>query len=63
MNKENDIYIGSISPTIGVKEQRDLIEVSREINSMLTKDEFLRIMAIYGEALERIFEENGIKEE
>lgn len=63
MSKSKDIYIGSISPTIGVVEQRELLKMAKTVNPMLTKTEFVKIMVVYKEALERIFEENGIKED
>lgn len=63
MGKYDDVYIGSISPTIGVKEQRDLLQISRQVNAMLTMSEYASIMAIYGHALDRILKENGIEED
>lgn len=63
MKKDDEVYIGSISPTIGVKEQRELAQIARQINPVLTQEEFKSIMAIYGSAIDRIFKENGIKEE
>lgn len=62
MENNKELYIGSVSPTIGVKEQRDLIHVSRQVGPMLTNQEFVSIMAIYNQALNRVFKENGIKE-
>jgi hypothetical protein len=58
----SETYIGSMSPTIGVKEQRDLQHVSKEVGPMLTYQEFASIMMVYNKALDRIFKENGIKE-
>lgn len=63
MAKDNELYIGSISPTIGVKEQRDLLQIARQVNPMLTLEEYTSIMAVYGKALDRILKENGIEED
>ena len=62
MVKDDELYIGSISPTIGVKEQRDLAQIARQANPMLTQQEYVSIMAIYGSALDRILKENGLEE-
>ena len=62
MAKDDELYIGSISPTIGVKEQRDLAQIARQVNPMLTQQEYVSIMAIYGQALDRILKENGLEE-
>lgn len=63
MGKNDDVYIGSMSPTIEVKEHRALVQVARQINPLLTKSEFTRIMAVYGEAIDRVLKENGMEEE
>lgn len=63
MLKCGEIYIGSISPTIGIKEQKALVQVSTQINPMLTDQEFKEILSIYGKAIDRILEENGITED
>lgn len=64
MSKEDDErYIGSISPTIGVKEVRNLLEISRNVAPMLTQEEFTIIMATYGGAIDRIMKENGVEED
>ena len=63
MLKYGELYIGSISPTIGAKEQKALIKVSTPINPMLTEQEFKEILGIYGKAIDRILEENGITED
>lgn len=62
MSKDDELYIGSVSPTIGVKEQRDLIQVTKQVMPMLTHEEFVSVMAIYGKVLDRIFKENGLEE-
>lgn len=64
MEKNEEIenmYIGSISETISVNEQRKLLTVMK-MSGMLTKDEFTRIMSVYGEAIDRIFKENGLED-
>ena len=60
-NKE--LYIGSITPTIGVVDQRKLLEVTKRAMVFLTKEEFSQIMYVYGKALDRVLKENGIKED
>lgn len=63
MTKDDEVYIGSVSPTIGVAEVRKLREMSRTMDLMLTKNEYISIMAIYGQAIDRIMKENNIEEE
>lgn len=63
MTKDDEVYIGSISPTIGVKEQRDLAILAKQVNPMLTQKEYASIMAVYGEALDRILKENNVEGE
>lgn len=63
MVKDDEVYIGSVSPTIGVAEVRKLREISRTMDLMLTKNEYISIMAIYGQAIDRIMKENNIEEE
>ena len=63
MAKDDEVYIGSVSPTIGVAEVRKLREISRTMDLMLTKNEYISIMAIYGQAIDRIMKENNIEEE
>lgn len=62
MGKNDEVYIGSVSPTITVAEQRQLFEVAEQINCMLTKDEFIGIMYIYGHAIDRVLQENNMEE-
>ena len=57
-----DMYIGSMSPTIGPVEVRKLREMSRTMDFMLTKEEFLSIMCIYGKAIDRIMKENNMED-
>lgn len=63
MSSESEQYISSISPTIGVKEQRQLLEMQRTMNALLTQEEYVKIMAVYGSAIDRVFKENGMEEE
>ena len=60
---ENELYISSVTPTIGVTEQRKLLEVTKNTMILLTKDEFAQIMCVYGKAIDRVLKENGIKED
>ena len=60
---ENELYISSVTPTIGVTAQRKLLEVTKNPMILLTKDEFAQIMYIYGKALDRVLKANGIKED
>lgn len=60
---EDELYISSITPTIGVIEQKKLLEVTKNTMILLTKDEFAQIMYIYGKAINRVLKENGIKED
>ena len=61
-DKDDDLYIGSISPTIDVKQQRGLLKVTKDIMPMLTVAEWIEIMNVYDKAINRIFKENGVKE-
>ena len=60
---EDELYISSVAPTIGVAEQRKLLEVTKNTMILLTKDEFAQIMYVYGKAIDRVLKENGIKED
>lgn len=60
---EDELYISSVTPIVGVTEQRKLLEVTKNTMILLTKDEFAQIMYIYGKAIDRVFKENGIKED
>ena len=57
-----DIYIGSMSPTIGPVEVRKLKEMSRTMDLMLTTEEYVSIMAVYGKAIDRIMKENNMED-
>lgn len=63
MAKNDEMYIGSVSPTIGVAEIRKLREMGRTMDLMLTYDEYVSIMAVYGSAIDRIMKENNIQED
>lgn len=63
MAKNGEVYIGSVSPTIGVAEIRKLREMGRTMDLMLTYDEYVSIMAVYGSAIDRIMKENNIQED
>lgn len=63
MAKNDEVYIGSVSPTIGVAEIRKLREMGRTMDLMLTYDEYVNIMAVYGSAIDRIMKENNIQED
>ena len=59
---EDELYISSVTPTIGVTEQRKLLKVTKNTMILLTKDEFAQIMYVYGKAIDRVLKENGVKE-
>lgn len=61
-DKDDELYIGSISPTIDVRQQRGLLKVTKDIMPMLTVAEWMEIMNVYDKAIKRIFKENGVKE-
>lgn len=63
MSNNDEVYIGSMSPTIGVAEVRKLRERGRIMDLMLTKEEYVSIMAIYGQAIDRILKENNMEED
>lgn len=60
---EDELYISSVTPTIGVTEQRKLLKVTKNAMILLTKDEFAQIMYVYGKAIDRVLKENGVKED
>ena len=61
-NKDDELYIGSISPTIDIRQQRELLKITKDIMPMLTVAEWMQIMNVYDKAIKRIFKENGVKE-
>ena len=61
MTDDNKL-IGSISSTIDIKQQRRLLKITKDMMSMLTIAEWMKIMNVYDEAINRVFKENGVKE-
>lgn len=61
-DKDDELYIGSVSPTIDVRQQRGLLKVTKDIMPMLTVTERMEIMNVYNKAINRIFKENGVEE-
>ena len=61
-DKDDELYRRSISPTIDVRQQRGLLKVTKDLMPMLTVAEWMEIMNIYDKAINRIFKENGVKE-
>ena len=61
-DKDDELYIVSISPTIDVRQQRGLLKVTKDLMPMLTVAEWMEIMNVYDKAINRIFKENGVKE-
>lgn len=43
--------------TIGVKEQRDLIEATRDLSRAMTKEEYFSVMLIYQKVVDRLVKE------
>lgn len=43
--------------TLGVMEQRNLIEMSRELGRAMTKEEYNSIMFVYNKVLDRLVDE------
>ena len=60
---EDELYISSVTPIVGVTEQRKLLKVTKNTMILLTKDEFAQIMYVYGKAIDHVLKENGIKED
>ena len=54
MKKEN---IRVNYKTIGVVEQRDLLEITRDLGRLLTKEEFDEIMMVYEKVTDRLLAE------
>ena len=61
MTDDNKL-IGSISSTIDIKQQRRLLKITKDMMSMLTIAEWMKIMNVYDEAINRVFKENGVKD-
>lgn len=43
--------------TIGVKEQRNLIETTRDLSRAMTKEEYFSVMLIYQKVIDRLVNE------
>ena len=41
-NKDDELYIGSISPTIDIRQQRGLLKITKDVMPMLTAIEWWR---------------------
>ena len=54
MKKEN---IRVNYKTIGVVEQRGLLEITRDLGKLLTKEEFDEIMMVYKKVIDRLWNE------
>ena len=61
-DKDDELYIGSVSPTINVRQQKGLLKVTKYMMPMLTVTEWMEIMNVYNKAINRIFKENGVEE-
>ena len=61
-DKDDELYIGSISPTIDIRQHRGLLKITKDVMPMLTAAEWMEIMNVYDKAINRIFKENGVKE-
>lgn len=60
MEKENII----IKNSIGVSKQRQLIELTRELVRALTEEDFMKIVSVYNNVINRLIkqaEEEGIE--
>ena len=60
MDDNKNLY--SQSETIGVVEQRKLIDLGRPLNRMLTREEFIAIVNVYNGVINRLLKENGEEE-
>ena len=60
---EKEELINSKSETIGVPQIRNLMELGRTMNCILTQDEYVSIAYVYGKAAERMLKENGLESE
>ena len=57
MDKEKMLY--SRSESLPVTDIRKLKEMSKELDLILNQEEFLKIVSVYNECIERILIENG----
>ena len=53
--KEENIRVNY--KTIGVVEQRGLLEITRDLGKLLTKEEFDEIMMVYNKVADRLLDE------
>ena len=53
--KEENIRVNY--KTIDIVEQRELIEITRELGGVLTKEEFDEIMMVYKKVIDRLWNE------
>lgn len=60
MADNEEVYVGSISPTITTKQMRELMQVTEATCMLLTEDEFREIIDIYSRAIDRVLKENNI---
>lgn len=58
--KDNDLI--EITDGIGVCEQRQLMEITKTMARALTNDEFIKIISIYNDAIERVLSKQGGEE-
>ena len=58
--KENNMKEENIRDnyeTIDIVKQRELIEITRDLGSSLTEEEFKEIMLVYKKVIDRVFDE------
>ena len=58
--KENNMKEENIRDnyeTIDIVKQRELIEITRELGSPLTEEDFKEIMLVYKKVIDRVFDE------
>ena len=59
---DSETYITSLSPTVGAVEVRKLKEISEQIGPLLTINEYMRVMDVFSEAIDRILKENNVED-
>lgn len=59
---DDETYITSLSPTVSTVEVRKLKEISEQIGPLLTIAEYMQIMDVFSNAIDRVFKENNIEE-
>ena len=57
MDKE---FVSPTSPCIGVEQTRNLYELVKAIGTVLTQEEYEKIVCVFGLAANRILKENGL---